>query len=64
MKIGGPPSKPKYYLVTDSELVPRGKDEIELSLYQYNGKQSEIEPEIKYLQAARGFLESDSVPFV
>ena len=24
---GGPPSKAKYYLMTDSELVPRGKGE-------------------------------------
>jgi len=24
---GGPPSKPKYSLATDSELVPRGKGE-------------------------------------
>ena len=24
---GGPPSKPKYYPVTDSEAVPRGKGE-------------------------------------
>lgn len=22
LKMGGPPSKPKYYLVTDSEQVP------------------------------------------
>ena len=27
MKIGGPPPKAKYSLVTDSEQVPRGKGE-------------------------------------
>ena len=27
MKIGGPPPKAKYYLVTDSEAVPWGKGE-------------------------------------
>ena len=26
-KLGGPPSKAKYSLATDSELVPRGKGE-------------------------------------
>ena len=27
VNLRGPPRKPKYYLVTDSELVPRGKGE-------------------------------------
>ena len=27
LKTGGPSSKPKYYLMTDSEQVPRGKGE-------------------------------------
>ena len=27
LKMGGPPSKPKYYLVLDSGLVPWGKGE-------------------------------------
>ncbi len=27
VKLGGPPSKAKYYQLTDSELVPRGKGE-------------------------------------
>ena len=27
LNLGGPPSKAKYYLMTDSELVPRGKGE-------------------------------------
>ena len=29
-KLGGPPSKPKYYLMTDSGAVPRGKGEKEI----------------------------------
>ena len=43
--MGGPPSKPKYYLLTDSEPVPWGKGEKNLD------KRSEIEPETKHLQA-------------
>ena len=27
LNVGGPPSKPKYYLATDSEQVPLGKGE-------------------------------------
>ncbi len=27
LNLGGPSSKAKYYLLTDSELVPRGKGE-------------------------------------
>ena len=27
VKLGGPPSKAKYYLTTDSELVERSNDE-------------------------------------
>ena len=42
---GGPPSKSKYYLLTDSEQVPWGKGEKNLD------KRSEIEPETKHLQA-------------
>ena len=42
--MGGPPSKPKYSLTTDSEQVPWGKgeknpdegSEIDLKLYAYN----------------------------
>ena len=42
--FGGPPSKPKYSTVTDSEQVPWGKgeknpdegSEIDLKLYAYN----------------------------
>ena len=44
LNMGGPPSKPKYYSVTDSEQVPWGKgeknpdegSEIDLKLYAYN----------------------------
>ena len=50
LNLGGPPSKPKYYLLTDSELVPRGKDE------KNPDEGSEIELEIVYLQTVRGLL--------
>ena len=44
LNVGGPPSKPKYSLTTDSEQVPGGKgeknpdkgSEIDLKLYTYN----------------------------
>ena len=44
LNVGGPPSKPKYSLATDSEQVPGGKgeknpdegSEIDLKLYAYN----------------------------
>jgi hypothetical protein len=42
--LRGPSRKPKYYLVTDSELVPRGKGE------KNRYKRSEIEPETYCLQ--------------
>jgi hypothetical protein len=42
---GGPSSKAKYYSVTDSEPVPRGKGE------KYPCQGREIEPETIYLQA-------------
>ena len=47
-KLGGPSSKAKYLLMTDSELVPRGKGE------KNPGEGSEIEPETVRLQAVRG----------
>jgi hypothetical protein len=47
-KLGGPSSKAKYHLMTDSELVPRGKGE------KNPGEGSEIEPETVCLQAVRG----------
>ena len=43
--MGGPPSKPKYSLVTDSEQVPWGKGE------KYPKSGSEKEPETECLQA-------------
>ena len=46
-KLGGPSSKAKYHLMTDSELVPRGKGE------KNPGEGSEIEPETVCLQAVR-----------
>ena len=42
---GGPPPKAKYYLATDSELVPRGKGE------KHSRELSEIVPETAHLQA-------------
>ena len=44
-KLGGPPSKAKYGLMTDSAPVPRGKGE------KNPGEGSEIEPETVCLQA-------------
>ena len=59
--LGGPSPKAKYYRVTDSEPVPRGKGE------KYPVEGSEIVPEIVYLQAAGGLwlfgATSDCVPF-
>ena len=55
---GGPSPKAKYYLVTDSELVPRGKGEKNPS------EGSEIVPETVCLQAVEGLclkLASDSL---
>lgn len=48
LKQGGPPSKAKYSLMTDSEQVPRGKGE------KNPCKGSEIEPEISSLQTVEG----------
>ena len=45
--LGGPPSKAKYGLMTDSEPVPRGKGE------KNPGEGSEIEPETVCLQAVK-----------
>ena len=56
--IGGPPSKPKYSLVTDSEQVPWGKGE------KNPDKGSEIDTETRCLQAVRAPLGGDGVPFV
>ena len=43
--MGGPSSKAKYYLLTDSEQVPWGKGE------KNPGEGSEIEPEFVCVQA-------------
>ena len=45
LNLGGPLSKAKYYLLTDSEQVPRGKGE------KNPDEGSEIEPETMRLQA-------------
>ena len=47
LKMGGPPSKAKYYFKIDSEPVPWGKGE------KNRGERSEIEPETIYLQSFR-----------
>ena len=71
MNIGGPPSKPKYISMTDSEQVPWGKGEKN----PFEG--SEKDPEISYLhaiEASKGVLtrasalwnsprQSNGVPF-
>ena len=45
LNMGGPPSKAKYSLPTDSELVPLGKGE------KSPGEGSEIVPETICIQA-------------
>ena len=50
LNLGGPPSKAKYYLLTDSEQVPWGKDE------KNPDKGSEIELETIYLQSGEVLL--------
>ncbi len=55
--MGGPPSKPKYSCMTDSELVPWGKGE------KNPDEGSEIDPEIECLQAVEA-RKGDRVPFV
>ena len=49
MNQRGPPRKAKYYCVTDREQVPRGKGE------KNPEKGSEIEPEMRSLQAVGVF---------
>jgi len=58
LNMGGPPSKPKYSLMTDSEQVLWRKGE------KNPDKGSEIEPETKCLQAVGGILDPDGVPLV
>ena len=56
--MGGPSSKAKYYLLTDSEQVPWGKGE------KNPVEGSEIEPETVCIQAVEADLFRDGVPFV
>ena len=58
LKIGGPPSKAKYSLLTDSEPVPWGKGE------KHPDKGSETDPETERLQSVGASLRGDGVPFV
>ncbi len=53
---GGPPPKAKYYAMTDSEPVPRGKGE------KYPCQGSEIVPETVCLQAVAA-LRGCGMPF-
>ena len=48
LNLEGPPSKAKYYLMTDSEPVPRGKGK------KNPNEGSEIEPETSSLQTVEG----------
>ena len=48
--MGGPPSKPKYSLVTDSEQVPWGKGE------KHPDEGNEIESETECLQAVGAII--------
>jgi len=57
LNTGGPPSKPKYYLESDSKQVLRGKGE------KHPDEGSEIVPETGYLQTV-GARKGDGVPFV
>ena len=54
--MGGPPSKAKYSLLTDSEPVPWGKGE------KHPDEGSETVPETECLQAVGASLGGDSVP--
>jgi hypothetical protein len=52
LNIGGPSSKAKYYLLTDSERVPWGKGE------KNPGEGSEIDPETVCVQAVEAEFSS------
>ena len=52
--MGGPPSKPKYSLVTDSEQVPRGKGE----KHPDEGSEIDLKPDA-YKQSERDVMSSD-----
>lgn len=57
LNMGGPSSKAKYSLKTDSEQVPWGKGE------KYFEKKDEKDPETIRLQAVGAHLLCDGVPF-
>ena len=58
LNMGGPPSKAKYSLLTDSEPVPCGKGE------KHPDEGSETVSETGRLQTVGASLWGDSVPFV
>ena len=57
MNLHRPRCKAKYSLMTDSEQVPRGKDE------KNRCERSEIVPETMCQQGVRAGLSGDGVPF-
>ena len=58
LNMGGPSSKAKYSLLTDSELVPWGKGE------KNPGEGSEIEPETVCVQAVRALEQSGVMAYL
>ena len=54
--MGGPSSKAKYYLLTDSEPVPWGKGE------KNPGEGSEIDPETVCVQSVGAYKSVDNSP--
>jgi len=56
LKIGGPPPKAKYSLLTDSEPVPWGKGE------KHPDEGSETVPETERLQSVGAWLDSNDNP--
>ena len=56
---GGPPSKAKYSLVTDSELVPRGKGEKHPS----KGSEKSLKPKVYKQWKHYVARQCDCVPF-
>ena len=61
LKLGGPPPKAKYSLMTDSEPVPRGKGEKN----PIEGSEKNLKPAAYKRSEAYGVLDAmaDGVPF-
>jgi len=58
--MGGPPSKPKYSLATDSEQVPWGKGE----KHPDEGSETDLKPNAYKQSEPEGASPGDGVPFV